>query len=143
VSSLSLWSHLIDIFFVYVNNQQAWILDPQMFSQQLFELKCSSTLINAICAVSVKYSRNRLLQGQNGKKLRENFYRRAHSQSMQIPNSRLYLDRVNTLCLLLLHSFSTGNGRQAWFYICKCHFHGIFITLLSGTDSIRKYSHCI
>lgn len=113
-SSLRLRCHLVEIFFAHVNHQQTSILDPDYFFRSLINNKCSPSLINAVCGISVPFSRHRALRSPSGTKLRQRFVSAARSQMAHSISQNQYLDRLQTLCVLVACEFAMASGGQAW-----------------------------
>ena len=84
------------------------------FLQDLKANKVQACLINALCAVSARFSNHSALVTQPRYLSGASFAKTAREQcQLDRPIFRLYI--IQTLALLALYSFSINEGAQAWF----------------------------
>lgn len=112
--SLDLISHLVEVFNTYVHNQQTWFIQPTKLLDRLTQQKCTQAFLYGVCAVSVKFSRHPSLMSPSGQASRMRFATQARLQMTTPPRAELFLDRIQSLCLLASYEFGEGNGIQAW-----------------------------
>lgn len=115
------------------------------FLQDLKANKVQPCLINALCAVSARFSNHSALVTQPRYLSGASFAKTAREQcQLDRPIFRLYI--IQTLVLLALYSFSINEGAQAWFELGAANRIAQIISLKVDPDAaqppgIQEVSH--
>lgn len=112
-------AHLIDIFFEYINDQQCRIIEPNRFFERLLNQTCSTCLLGAVLAVSIRYSRNSMFNPKLDNSLDDTFCNQAREEMQRSIEKKEYLDRAQALCIIALFQSRCENWAQAWCDLCK------------------------
>ncbi len=105
--------HLITVFCVSVNDQQSAIISVSRFLRTLLAGECSKSLCLAMCAASVKFSRNRLLKTRCAKEMAEIFANEARNELEDELHDQFQIDRVQCLAILAMFELNEGHNSQA------------------------------
>ena len=120
-SSQSLLRHLFDLYFTWAHPVHM-LFSEMDFKRDLISddtVYCSSTLVNAICAMGCHFLENgeaeHNIQGSNADTLREGFMNQARSSLA--PQSYKYMTSVQALAIMYLVEYSSGKARAAIGYL--------------------------
>lgn len=112
-ASLDRICHLVELFWTHTNVQQLPMLSASIFFQSLERNSCPVSLCYAICAASIKYSCNEAVKSSPDLSFDETCAERAR-KGLHIMEDDRYLDRIQTLSVLVAYELYRGNGAQAW-----------------------------
>lgn len=119
--STDLVIHLILVYLTTVNTQQSPVLSHKLFLKLLEAGTCSRSLCHAMCAVSVKYSRHRLVK-MSDMKLAEGFALDSRQVLRTFSPVQNPLEKAQTLAILSIYESARGAGFQAWYDISEWIF---------------------